>query len=106
MSISSLYQDISQKNINVNAVLEPPPIIKSDVSQYANIMSKKAHLNTTSLIKEDVAPAAAPAAARPAAPTAAPAVDLMKLAQTVAQKYNSQPEQIRNIVIKILQSLQ
>jgi len=105
MTINSLYQHIADQNITVNTASEPPPVIKSDVSQYANILAKKSYLNKRLIIKEENNVAPAPAQAAPAQPMVAQKPNLQQLAQAVAQKYATAIEPVRSVVVNVLNSL-
>jgi hypothetical protein len=105
MSIRSIYQNITEQKIKVNASEEPPPIINSDVSQYANILAKKSYLNKDSLIRE-AAPVQQPVQqSAPAQPITQQKPNILQLAQSVGQKFSNAPEPTRTLVANILNSL-
>lgn len=104
MSLSSLYNTISETNTSIPQTSEPPPIIKSDVSQYTNILAKKSYLNESrKVLKENVPtqPAAQPAAQQPQLS----AGDIVTMLQNVQRKYNSSTSQEKVIITKILSAL-
>jgi len=115
MNISSLYQNIADQKISVNNAAEPPPIINSDVNQYANILAKKPHLNQNkTLIKENVSQPlqqqtqqtqqAQQPGSQPATNTTTN-TDINKLFQGIQKKYSAAVPQEKALIAKILTSL-
>lgn len=93
---------MSETTTSIPQASEPPPIIKSDVNQYANVLAKKSYLNESrSLIKENIPTPQAPTQQ----PRAAASNDVTSLLQNVQKKYNSSTPQEKAIITKILSSL-
>lgn len=89
---------------------EPPPIGKTDVKQYANILAKKSHLNENKqLVIEDV-PASQPQQnsmpqnLRPAGDSISK-ININTVLQDIQKKYTSAIAQEKNIMMKILIAL-
>ena len=101
MNLTSLYNKISETTTSIPQSNEPPPIIKSDVSQYTNILSKKSYLNESkSLIKENI-----PAQPSGQQPQAVASNNISSMLQNIQKKYNNSTPQEKTIITKILSSL-
>ena len=101
MSLTSLYNKISETGTSIPQSSEPPPIIKSDVSQYANILPKKSYLNESKTILKENIPTSNPM--QPPQPAASN--DVAAILQNVQKKYNSSTAQEKAIITKILLSI-
>ena len=88
---------MSETTISIPQTSEPPPIIKSDVNQYANILAKKSYLNESKSILKESMPVQQPQAAASS--------NITSILQNIQKKYNSSTPQEKTIITKILSSL-
>lgn len=107
MSLQSLYNNISEQNTFREVTNDLPPIAKTDIKQYTNILAKKSHLNEDkSLFTENLQQqAAAPVRAVAANNSPRPTTSISNVLQSVQKKYNNSTVQEKSIIERVLNSL-